>query len=205
MGESVRARCCVHARFGWTCTLRRAEGTTIARADCGSACAVQALQHEFQGDVGGPGGLQRLMQGPRAAQSAVVLQRLRALGWARVDCAWRDARLGAFAHNHIQVTRGWLNFEARSHASPMLLLATHAWTMSLKAWHWRSLIRAYVTWRQSHHCAGQVSVRPPSKAVLAAGRQRCRCGPAVHAAADCSEAGRVRAAVLIWLVSNPRC
>lgn len=51
------------------------------------------------------------MQGPRAAQSAVVLHRLRSLGWARVDCAWRDARLGAFAHNHIQVTRGWLNFE----------------------------------------------------------------------------------------------
>jgi len=46
-------------------------------------------------------------------ESSLVLQRLRSLGWARVDCAWRDARLGSFAHNHIQVTRGWLNFEVR--------------------------------------------------------------------------------------------
>eukprot|EP00892_Ulva_mutabilis_P005269 jgi/Ulvmu1/3113/UM015_0153.1 len=74
----------------------------------------QALHHEFQASATVPMSLDDLVRGPRAAQSSIVLQRLRALGWARVDCAWRDARLGAFAHNHIQVTRGWLNFEGRS-------------------------------------------------------------------------------------------
>lgn len=74
---------------------------------------MQALHHEFQLSMSGPNALDDLVRGPRAAQSSVVLQRLRSLGWARVDCAWRDARLGAFAHNHIQVTRGWLNFEVR--------------------------------------------------------------------------------------------
>lgn len=123
MGESV----CMRVR--WTCALRRAAGIAFLCADCGIACAMQAVQHEFQGAVGG---LQQLMQGPRAAQSAVVLQRLRVLGWSRVDCSWRDARLGAFAHNHIQVTRGWLNFEvcdalARTltHASACNTCMTH--------------------------------------------------------------------------------
>ena len=40
-----------------------------------------------------------------------MLSSLQGLPWARVDCSWRGARVGVFAHNHIQVTRGWLNYE----------------------------------------------------------------------------------------------
>jgi hypothetical protein len=63
---------------------------------------------------------------PRPAQEALVLARLRTLGWARVDCAWRDASFGMFAHNHIQVTRGWLNWEVRSPATFAHCLTFHS-------------------------------------------------------------------------------
>lgn len=54
---------------------------------------------------------------PRETLAAVVLARLRSLPWARVDCAWRDAQVSMFAHNNIQVTRGWLNWDVRPHYS----------------------------------------------------------------------------------------
>jgi hypothetical protein len=55
----------------------------------------------------------------RTQQTAAVLEHLQSLPWARIDCSWRDAKLSMFAHNHIQVTRGWLNFEVRATAAVM--------------------------------------------------------------------------------------
>jgi hypothetical protein len=57
--------------------------------------------------------LQQMSGMPRAAMAAVVLARMRSVRWARVDCAWRDAQMSMFAHNNIQVTRGWLNWDVR--------------------------------------------------------------------------------------------
>ena len=57
--------------------------------------------------------LQQMPAMPRAAMAAVVLARLRSVPWSRVDCAWRDATVSVFAHNNIQVTRGWLNWDVR--------------------------------------------------------------------------------------------
>ena len=61
--------------------------------------------------------LQQMPGMPRAAMAAVVLARLRSVPWSRVDCAWRDALVSKFAHNNIQVTRGWLNWDVRSSIS----------------------------------------------------------------------------------------
>ena len=60
--------------------------------------------------------LQEVAGMPRAAMAAVVLARLRSVPWSRVDCAWRDAQVPMFAHNNIQVTRGWLNWDVCSSA-----------------------------------------------------------------------------------------
>ncbi|KAK9791606.1 hypothetical protein WJX73_006793 [Symbiochloris irregularis] len=43
-----------------------------------------------------------------------ILKRLQMLRWRRVDVCFRDTRTPFFAHNLIQVTRRWLNWEGES-------------------------------------------------------------------------------------------
>ncbi|GIL80454.1 hypothetical protein Vretifemale_9661, partial [Volvox reticuliferus] len=45
-----------------------------------------------------------------AAVAELMLRRLQRLPWRRIDVSFQGARFG-FAHNNIQVTRRWLNFE----------------------------------------------------------------------------------------------
>jgi hypothetical protein len=47
----------------------------------------------------------------RSEKISAMLRSLQSLPWARIDCTWRAARVSVFAHNHIQVTRRWLNLE----------------------------------------------------------------------------------------------
>lgn len=48
---------------------------------------------------------------PKALQ---VLRRLQTLPWRRVDVSFQQSSMPFFAHNHIQVTRKWLNWEGAS-------------------------------------------------------------------------------------------
>ena len=50
----------------------------------------------------------------RAEKVSAMMENLRSMPWARVDCTWRGAKVSTFAHNHIQVTRRWLNLEVRT-------------------------------------------------------------------------------------------
>jgi hypothetical protein len=66
---------------------------------------------------------QRLTQAVRAEavcnsskteKTMAMMKNLSSLPWGRVDCSWRGAKISVFAHNHIQVTRRWLNKEVCS-------------------------------------------------------------------------------------------
>ena len=46
-----------------------------------------------------------------SADALKVLKRLQSLPWRRTDCSFQHSKLPFFAHNHIQVTRKWLNWE----------------------------------------------------------------------------------------------
>ncbi|KAL3162411.1 hypothetical protein ABBQ32_010082 [Trebouxia sp. C0010 RCD-2024] len=46
-----------------------------------------------------------------SADALQVLQKLQSLPWRRVDVSFQHSKLPFFAHNHIQVTRKWLNWE----------------------------------------------------------------------------------------------
>ena len=45
------------------------------------------------------------------ANALHVLQKLQSLPWRRIDVSFQHSKLPFFAHNHIQVTRKWLNWE----------------------------------------------------------------------------------------------
>ena len=46
-----------------------------------------------------------------SANALQVLKRLQSLPWRRIDVSFQHSRLPFFAHNNIQVTRRWLNWE----------------------------------------------------------------------------------------------
>lgn len=46
-----------------------------------------------------------------SANALQVLRRLQTLPWRRIDVSFQHSRMPFFAHNHIQVTRKWLNWE----------------------------------------------------------------------------------------------
>ena len=46
-----------------------------------------------------------------SADALRVLRKLQSLPWRRVDVSFQHSSLPFFAHNHIQVTRKWLNWE----------------------------------------------------------------------------------------------
>lgn len=46
-----------------------------------------------------------------SANALQVLQKLQSLPWRRIDVSFQHSKLPFFAHNHIQVTRKWLNWE----------------------------------------------------------------------------------------------
>ena len=46
-----------------------------------------------------------------SANALKVLKRLQSLPWRRIDVSFQHSRLPFFAHNNIQVTRRWLNWE----------------------------------------------------------------------------------------------
>lgn len=46
-----------------------------------------------------------------SANALQVLQKLQSLPWRRVDVSFQHSKMPFFAHNHIQVTRKWLNWE----------------------------------------------------------------------------------------------
>ena len=48
---------------------------------------------------------------PKALQ---VLRKLQTLPWRRIDVSFQQSSMPFFAHNHIQVTRKWLNWEGAS-------------------------------------------------------------------------------------------
>ncbi|KAK9842249.1 hypothetical protein WJX81_002631 [Elliptochloris bilobata] len=52
--------------------------------------------------------------GEVGAQTAAMLERLQALPWRRVDVSFRGTSMPFFAHNLIQVTRKWLNWEGEA-------------------------------------------------------------------------------------------
>lgn len=43
-----------------------------------------------------------------------VLGRLQRLAWCRIDTSFKGSKFPYFAHNHIQVTREWLNWEGEA-------------------------------------------------------------------------------------------
>lgn len=59
-------------------------------------------------------GLHQALQVPRRERIACMLHNLTSMPWARVDCSWKGSKLSTFAHNHIQVTRGWLNMAGKN-------------------------------------------------------------------------------------------
>ncbi len=46
-----------------------------------------------------------------SANALLVLRRLQTLPWRRIDVSFQHSSMPFFAHNHIQVTRKWLNWE----------------------------------------------------------------------------------------------
>lgn len=46
-----------------------------------------------------------------SANALEVLKRLQSLPWRRIDVSFQHSKLSFFAHNNIQVTRKWLNWE----------------------------------------------------------------------------------------------
>ena len=46
-----------------------------------------------------------------SANALLVLRRLQSLPWRRIDVSFQHSSMPFFAHNHIQVTRKWLNWE----------------------------------------------------------------------------------------------
>jgi hypothetical protein len=59
--------------------------------------------------------LDAVIHASRAERAAAMLRNLKLVPWGRVDCSWRGARVRTFAHNHIQVTRAWVNMAVRTH------------------------------------------------------------------------------------------
>ena len=53
--------------------------------------------------------LDSILHSSKPERLAAMLSNLTTMPWCRVDCSWRGARTSTFAHNHIQVTRAWLN------------------------------------------------------------------------------------------------
>ena len=49
-----------------------------------------------------------------SANALLVLRRLQTLPWRRIDVSFQHSSMPFFAHNHIQVTRKWLNWEGAS-------------------------------------------------------------------------------------------
>lgn len=43
-----------------------------------------------------------------------ILHKLQALPWCRMDCSFQGTRFPYFAHNLIQVTREWINWEGEN-------------------------------------------------------------------------------------------
>ncbi|GLI70839.1 hypothetical protein VaNZ11_015852, partial [Volvox africanus] len=83
----------------------------------GSAGAAEVLrtvgdrtEARGEGATAGDGVSSVAMTAATAAIAEVMLRRLQRLPWRRIDVSFQGARLG-FAHNNIQVTRRWLNFE----------------------------------------------------------------------------------------------
>ncbi|KAG2488152.1 hypothetical protein HYH03_013295 [Edaphochlamys debaryana] len=62
------------------------------------------------GAYGGGGGGAGPSPAATAARAETMLRRLQRLPWRRIDVSFRGALFG-FAHNNIQVTRRWMNFE----------------------------------------------------------------------------------------------
>ena len=77
-------------------------------APASTAAVPRAMQQQQQQS------LQHVIHASRAERVRAMLQNLNTVPWARVDCSWRGAGVSTFAHNHIQVTRGWLNMVVRS-------------------------------------------------------------------------------------------
>ena len=77
-----------------------------AAAPASTADVPRAMQQQQQS-------LQHVIHASRAERVRAMLQNLNTVPWARVDCSWRGAGVSTFAHNHIQVTRGWLNMVVR--------------------------------------------------------------------------------------------
>ena len=46
-----------------------------------------------------------------SANALKVLEKLQSLPWRRIDVSFQHSKLSFFAHNNIQVTRKWLNWE----------------------------------------------------------------------------------------------
>ena len=46
-----------------------------------------------------------------SSNALTVLERLQSLPWQRVDVSFQHAKMSFFAHNNIQVTRRWMNWE----------------------------------------------------------------------------------------------
>ena len=46
-----------------------------------------------------------------SANALQVLKKLQSLPWRRIDVSFQHSKLSFFAHNNIQVTRKWLNWE----------------------------------------------------------------------------------------------
>lgn len=51
----------------------------------------------------------------RSSKDALyILERLQTLPWCRMDCSFKGTTFPYFAHNLIQVTREWLNWEGEA-------------------------------------------------------------------------------------------
>mmetsp|Transcript_42024 Transcript_42024/g.125827 ORF Transcript_42024/g.125827 Transcript_42024/m.125827 type:complete len:311 (+) Transcript_42024:83-1015(+) len=74
------------------------------------------VAHLRRGGGGGGGGGGE-GAGASEAMASAMLSRLQQLPWRRVDVCFSGSPLALLAHNHIQVTRRWLNFEGRDVAA----------------------------------------------------------------------------------------
>ncbi|KAL6763416.1 putative serine esterase-domain-containing protein [Haematococcus lacustris] len=108
--------------------------TAASQPDAGQQAAPSpqvaqaSVKQPNQGEAGAPG------LGQRGRMVEEMLQQLQSLAWRRIDVSFRGAVM-PFAHNHIQVTRRWLNFEGESvalHLAQQLAALDQAY-LALKA------------------------------------------------------------------------
>jgi hypothetical protein len=92
-----------------------------AHKECSKVCGV-ALEDPIEAAfyrsdesgekiVGSAVKAEEVCKSSKEEKMAAMMGNLTSLPWARVDCSWRGAKVSVFAHNHIQVTRRWLNSE----------------------------------------------------------------------------------------------